>query len=64
MMNFELFKTIRKQGLRQKDLAKKVGRSESEVSQVVNGKLILDNSIKAKYAKALNCTIPDIFPEQ
>ncbi|ACL06917.1 hypothetical protein Dalk_5247 [Desulfatibacillum aliphaticivorans] len=48
----------------QADFASKVGTDETIVSRVLRGRRTLPADKQAVWAKALNCTIPDIFPEQ
>ena len=45
----------------QADFAQAMGIDDSEVSRVVRGRKQLDSAQKGKWAKALGCTITDIF---
>lgn len=48
-----------KKGLKQKDLAEKMGVSAAYVSKVLNGNINMTLSTMSKIAKALNCNISE-----
>ena len=64
IMNFELLKSIRQMGLRQRDFAKLVGDHESVVSRIINGIWNADKMRKIKYAKALGKRPEELFGEE
>ena len=59
--NLKLLTAIRERGMRQVDFAKAVGDHFTFVSRVVNGWVNLDDRRKAKYAKTLGKSVPEIF---
>ncbi len=61
--NLKLLMAIREKGMRQVDFAKEVGDHFTTISRVVNGREILDDRKKAKYAKALGKSVPELFGE-
>jgi hypothetical protein len=63
-MNFELLKSIRQMGLRQRGFAKLVGDHESVVSRIINGTWNADEVRKIKYARVLGKKPEEIFTDE
>lgn len=52
----------KKKGIKQYQLAIKVGRYQSLISIIENHGLIPDDELKKKLARALKCEVSDLFP--
>jgi transcriptional regulator with XRE-family HTH domain len=61
--NTRLLTTLREAGLRQKDLARMVGETETVISQIVLGRLNIDFAKKNKIAKALGAKVEELFSD-
>ncbi len=58
----EIQRAIKKAGLSQGQIARKINRSEMSVSQVIHKKII-SNFIMQAVADSIDCRIIDVFPE-
>jgi plasmid maintenance system antidote protein VapI len=62
MFNFELLKSIKEEGLNQREFAKIVGVHESIISRIINGTWNIDHMRKIKFAKVLGKNPEELFP--
>jgi transcriptional regulator with XRE-family HTH domain len=63
MYNFNLMKRIKERGMTQKEFAKKVKVSGTLVSLVITGKYNLERDRQERFAKALETSVEELFPE-
>ena len=61
-MNLALKFALLRLGVRQVELAKKLGISECVCSKMVNGWLEPNNDLKKNISKILNVPVEDLFP--
>lgn len=62
--NFKLLKTLREQGLCQRDLARMTGYHESLISRIVAGGFIPDQVKRVRIARILRVPVKDLFNEE
>jgi transcriptional regulator with XRE-family HTH domain len=60
-MDMRILLAIRERGMRQRDLARIIGISESNISRVVNGIYNPDAVLQSQIAKALKCKPEKLF---
>ena len=48
-------------GLTQKEVARRTKIAQGTLSQIATAQYVPDNQQKQKLAKALNCTVPELF---
>jgi len=64
MINFELLKSIKEEGLNQREFAQLVGEHESVISRIINGTWNIDQMRKIKFAKILGKKPDEIFSDE
>ena len=60
--NLNLLLAIRAQGMRQRDLCRKLKFNETHFSEVIAGKRVLDLEQQQRISDALNVSVADLFP--
>lgn len=63
MLNFDLKLKILQEFHSQSDFALFLKANESIISKVVRGRREISDSEKRRWAKALKCTVGEVFPE-